>query len=520
MTTHFIARTFLFLACVIGFAQPSIDSGGIVNDASRAPQSLPNSAIAQGSIFRITGHNLGPAAPVAGTLPLQTDLAGTSLSVTVDTITISPLIVTASDQEITAIMPSKTPVGTGTISAMYKGQPGAAEPITVAKTTIGIYTVTDVNYVAIGAATSAMPGQELILWATGAGPVDFDETVPPASPVDLQSAIQARIYAGGQMVTPSFVGRAACCTGLDQINFQLPQSVSTGCSVPIAIQTGDVVSNFILIPIAAGGGVCTDSSGVSGDDPATPLKLGYLKISSVTTSPGGTGRIQIVTTDNAEARFAKSQDVFRSVPSGDCAVFPSTVVNPNDPIAGTPLDAGPSIGLAGANSFSIELPKAKSGFYNASVPGDPFGSPGEYVFTGRGGGDVGSFSVSVRTAPAIMWTNAGEVVNVHEAAGQMITWSGADLSGTVLITGTSGPGTQAAPASATFSCLVPAAAKSFLIPSAVLLSLPPTFAGGVPVGTLSVISQGSLQSFVIPGLDHAYGMAVQAINQNVVYVRQ
>ena len=43
------------------YAQPTINAGGTLNAASYAYQGLPNSSIAQGSIFVVFGTNMGAA---------------------------------------------------------------------------------------------------------------------------------------------------------------------------------------------------------------------------------------------------------------------------------------------------------------------------------------------------------------------------------------------------------------------------------------------------------------------------
>lgn len=64
-------------------AQAVIDAGGIVNNASYRKASVPESGIAQGSLFAVFGEKLGPPEVfVAGAWPLQGSLAGTSVEVT------------------------------------------------------------------------------------------------------------------------------------------------------------------------------------------------------------------------------------------------------------------------------------------------------------------------------------------------------------------------------------------------------------------------------------------------------
>src|SRR5258708_4549565 len=108
----------------MAMAQPSIGAGGVLNAGSYAYQGLPNSAIAQGSIFSIFGTAMGGSPVQAKTFPLQTHLDDgtgktTSVAVTVNGTTVNALILFAKDLQINAVLPSNTPVGTGTITVTY-----------------------------------------------------------------------------------------------------------------------------------------------------------------------------------------------------------------------------------------------------------------------------------------------------------------------------------------------------------------------------------------------------------------
>ena len=80
-----------FLVLLVGWASyanaaPTIAQNGILNGGSYALPGLPNSGIAQGSIFVVFGQELGPATLVqVSSFPLPTSqgLAGTSIRVTV-----------------------------------------------------------------------------------------------------------------------------------------------------------------------------------------------------------------------------------------------------------------------------------------------------------------------------------------------------------------------------------------------------------------------------------------------------
>jgi len=61
------------------------------------------------------------------------------------------------------------------------------------------------------------------------------------------------VYVGGVEVEPTYYGRSPCCSRLDQIQFRVPSNV-TGSNVPVAVQIGNVVSNFTSVAIASEGG--------------------------------------------------------------------------------------------------------------------------------------------------------------------------------------------------------------------------------------------------------------------------
>jgi hypothetical protein len=92
---------FILIATVSAVAQPSINSGGIVNAASYAASPLGvngnpigNNSVAQGSFFSIFGSGLGPSNPVfPSSLPLGTNLPdakGTSVTISSGGILLMP----------------------------------------------------------------------------------------------------------------------------------------------------------------------------------------------------------------------------------------------------------------------------------------------------------------------------------------------------------------------------------------------------------------------------------------------
>jgi uncharacterized protein (TIGR03437 family) len=172
---------FALMAGTLAAQNPSFT--GIVNAASDIPPGFPNSGIAQGSIFVAYGSYLGPASLVeVSALPLPTTagLAGTSITITVGATTVTAPIIYTSAEQVAAIMPSTTPVGNGMPTLTFNGNSGST-PVTVVATAFGISTinysgsgpavVTLANNSVVSYTNSAKPGDELVMYGTGLGPL-------------------------------------------------------------------------------------------------------------------------------------------------------------------------------------------------------------------------------------------------------------------------------------------------------------------------------------------------------------
>ena len=121
------------------YTAPIINYRGILNAASLTPPGLNGSAIAQGSIFSITGQQLGPAALTESSgFPLLTTLAGVSVKVTQGTTSVNafPLVVSAG--QVLAIMPSNAPLGPVSIQVTYNNDTSNMTTATVAANSFGI----------------------------------------------------------------------------------------------------------------------------------------------------------------------------------------------------------------------------------------------------------------------------------------------------------------------------------------------------------------------------------------------
>jgi uncharacterized protein (TIGR03437 family) len=222
--------------------------------------------IAQGSIFVAFGDNLGPAKLVqAASYPLALQLAGTSATVRVSGSAIQCPMVYTSATQIAAILPSNTLVGDGTLTVTYSGVTTSPGFIRVVKGAVGIYTVsssgigpgilTGADYITKTFAKPAKKGETLIAWVTGLGPIVGGDTAPnPGS-----QFADTEVFVGDRAAKVVYAGRSGCCAGLDQIVFEVPDS-PVSCFVPVSIRTPGQSSNFVTLPISAGGEACSNPS--------------------------------------------------------------------------------------------------------------------------------------------------------------------------------------------------------------------------------------------------------------------
>jgi len=492
------------LAMGVAAAQPSITS--VVNAASGILPGLPNAGIAQGSIFLIVGSNLGPGTISIAATPFQsTTLSNTSVSVTVQGQTVSALMYYTSAAQVAALLPSATPVGNGTITVTYNGQPSAQSPITVVANNLGIFTVTsdgegagivtypDYSLVSVlkapncgGPSTTcgaANPGDTLILWATGLGPVSSDSAVGVALP-----NVPLKLWIGGVQANVLYQGRG-CCVGEDQINFVVPQNVPLGCAVPLAVQIGNEISNYTAIPVSAvGNRTCTPVNAIFTStviqeltNPTGPITIGRVKVQRGPAFENGQGGQQ-GNIDSFSGKFMRQSVPFTyqpfivtyldTPPAGTCVVANNLQGN-NGPLAELAgLDAGPNFKLTGPNGTQT-VSSNNGGVYSATLSSTgSFLSPGNYTLTGSGGADVGPINLAfaIPAPPTLTGAAAANNVPVTRANGFTVTWTGG-TAGFVQILGSS-PIDNTATNGASFICTAPASAGSLTIPPSVLLALP------------------------------------------------
>ena len=118
------AKSFLVLCLAsAGLASAQITITNVSNAGSRLPASSTSSGIAQGALFVVAARGIGPADIQQASFPLPTTdgLAGVTIQVSVGGATLDAIMVYVAPDEVAAILPSLTPIGTGTIKVTSNG---------------------------------------------------------------------------------------------------------------------------------------------------------------------------------------------------------------------------------------------------------------------------------------------------------------------------------------------------------------------------------------------------------------
>lgn len=530
---------------------------GLLNNYSNTLPGLPNYGIAQGSIFVIYGTSFSSSQIGLQAPPLQAKLNGVTISVTVNGTTTSPLFYYLYPTQIAAVLPSATPVGTGTITVATSAGTSAAFPIQVVASAFGLLTTNngsgpaqgydasinpDNPYILFNFTTAANPGDVLELWGTGLGPVADDAT-------GVKVNVPVTVYIGGIAVTPQYAGRSSY-TGLDQINVEVPSGV-LGCYVSAVLQAGDLVSNFGTLAVAAKGSrTCSDannpltSSILSGISETGTYSIGVVSLNESTTPPQSIDGIVISpggTTDSGSAGFLKitglqlNSGAYATASIGSCVVSfysaSASSQSPPTPFNFTFLNAGLDVNINGPGG-AIAMPlntQTIQGitYYGYSTPqADTSFIPaagGTFNFdNGSGGPDVGAFTTQIQFTSPLVWSNMNDISTVTRSNGVTVTWTGGEAGTYVGITGLSvgfvTPGDVSSLVVGTFTCEAPVAPGTFTVPPPVLLELPASASiEGISFSTLALSNFTVPVTFKATGLDLGLAEANFETSTTVTY---
>ena len=262
------------------------------------------------------------------------------------------------------------------------------------------------------------PGQALIAWGTGLGPVPGGDNVGSAGYDFLKNGANVQAIVGGMSITPAYAGRGPTLEGVDQIVFTLPSNVPTGCTVSFQISVNGVLSNptFIAIAPDANSNACVLAGFTTSElqqlDQGGYYTAGNFSIISETSPeprprtprPAACLRSTPVSNWPRPPRHRPPQRLRR----GPCTVDtvtsgPGTVAVSGSAVS-VALDAGTITltGPAGSGLANTPLTETNNDYVltigtGLGIPGAVNGSivAGTYTLNGAGGQDVGKFTASI-----------------------------------------------------------------------------------------------------------------------------
>ena len=379
----------------------------------------------------------------------------------------------------------------------------------------------------------AHPGQYMVAYGTGMGGVTGDDNA--ASPVYdfTKNGVSVNVIVGGVSIPALFAGLAGYA-GEDQINFQLPATVPTGCTVTFQVSVNGSLSPATTIAIApsTSASACSlpgyTSTQLESLDNGGTISVGGFEIAQISENITGTGAFSITEASGAFTQISGFELASLSaIPGyslttvGSCTVIQVTVNSTGQILAGdtvTNLDAGKITltGPAGSNLSQTALSEIDNtysltiGESGITIPGGINGSlvAGTYTLAGAGGTSVGSFNTSITLGTPLTVTG-GLPATVTRAQGLTINWTGGNSSDQVAIIGfsgtTSGTGASAVTTAAEFICPTTAGKGTFTVPSSVLNQLPATAASSANGAGFLEVTSGSQPVSFSPSLSTAAG---------------
>jgi uncharacterized protein (TIGR03437 family) len=455
--------------------------------------------------------------------------------------TVQCFMIYTSEGQVAAILPSTTPAGTGTITVSYNGAPSATAPIKVVPSSFGIFTINqqgggqavvqDANYKFNSAGFAFQPGETVVLWGTGLGPISgSDANTPPTGNIP---GINVTVLVGGQPAIVTYAGRSGFA-GDDQVAFTIPAGVS-GCNVPVGVSvsagngSGTLVSNYTTI--AVGSGTTCSSPGLPPSFLQSLASGGTVRIGSMVLA-----RVTLlsplsptpITADALSGGFTRlsssSYGQGLDLNYGACAIEPSV---PKSTVTQTQLDAGTVINVSGPGGpRQAPLLKGSVGSFfttlggGVQLPGQAaeplYLDPGTYSLDNVSGGkDVGSFKFNLSVPPPLTWTNFTSNNTISRSTPLTVNWTGGDPGLDVILSGSSGVN---ATVQVSFICRARVSDGSITVPVSILQALPVSATvSGAPYGGLGLSTGNPGQSSTPSGLDLFSTAFTQQITKSVAF---
>jgi uncharacterized protein (TIGR03437 family) len=236
---------FLAAAAAAGSPSPSISSAGIVNAATG------QGALAPYTICTIYGTNLflNGSATASGSSQLPNNLAGVAVLISAN---FAGIVYISADQ-INLLIPNSLTPGVYSITVMRDGLASETVPLVLQEVAPGLFPsapgVTAAFHAdgsTVSAASPAVPGEVVVMYATGLGRLLPDpqgrSIVTSAAPI--AHAADFSVLLDGVAIDPllvQYVGATPGNAGLYQVNVRLPDNLS-GTNPEVQVSLAGVTS--------------------------------------------------------------------------------------------------------------------------------------------------------------------------------------------------------------------------------------------------------------------------------------
>jgi uncharacterized protein (TIGR03437 family) len=490
---------------VSGAGAPIITSNSVVNALGY------QNTLSPGEVFVIKGNAMGPATIAIAAGPnFPNSVGNTSVTFTPASggAAITARMYYSSAAQLAGLIPSSMALGAYSVVVTYNGIASAPQNVTVVARSFGIATA---NSSGVGLAqatignvngglsltrftsstlagytlTPAHPGDTLVLWGTGGGADLANDS--GGSSGDQTQAGNFIVTVDGQSITPLYAGTSFGDPGLWQINFTLPSTIAPDCFASVQVSAGGVLSNAVIVPIAATGqSACTDSqlstASLAKLDAGGDIVLASFAIDEVTsTTTSSTGSVTTGTSaaafggveslSAAELAAARGQTIDGCTVSNQTAAETAPALSAPDSYlnAGSPSVSGP--GLSPALALAPE--SLTNGLLYESAIANGVLTGGTYTISSNGSAAVGPFSASLGFPASFTVTNFSSIATINRAQPLTINWTGGG-SGIVTVTVSTSAAVSGSPTNPStyvihdvgVSCSVPASQGTFTMPTA------------------------------------------------------
>jgi uncharacterized protein (TIGR03437 family) len=234
---------------------PYLTSASVTNSASYA------SGGSAGQLETVFGVHLSvnlSGVVSATTVPLPLTLAGSSITVNGVPAPILAVANVNGSEQINFQMPWEAANQSTAQVVVDNGvSSNAAVPVQLTTAQPGVFnigagdgSIEHLDYTVVSAANPAQPGEYVIVYANGLGPVSpslTDGAATPASPLSYTNGA-VTVTVGGISANVLFSGAAPYFVGLNQINMQVPANAASGPQ-NLIVSVDGVASNTVIIEI-------------------------------------------------------------------------------------------------------------------------------------------------------------------------------------------------------------------------------------------------------------------------------